>query len=83
MAELSQDIKLNIEKHTTKEQGDIYKLYISKSKNTKHSMTVREESSKIAQYALKVHNQSLKDIDIAKKEIEAASKREKKSKTKE
>ena len=83
MAELSHNIKLEIEKHTTKEQGDIYKLYISKSKNTKHSMNVREESSKIAQYALKVHNQSLRDIEIARKDIEDSLKKERKGKTKE
>ena len=83
MTELSENLKLEIQKHTTKEQGDIYKLYISKSKNTKHSTMVREEASKIAQYALKIHNQSLRDIEIAKKEIEDNFKKERKSKTKE
>jgi hypothetical protein len=69
MSNLSNEMKIQIEKHSTQEQGDIYKLYISKSKNNKHSLKIREEAKEIAEYALKLHNKTLNDIQIKKNEL--------------
>jgi hypothetical protein len=72
--QLSNELKFAIEKETMEKQGDIYKFYISKSKNSKHSQQVREEAILIAEYALFLHNKKLMEIKKSK-EPEKVSKR--------
>lgn len=53
---LSKEIKDEINEETYEVQGDIYKIYISKSKNSQYSKEEKESFIEIAQYALKAHN---------------------------
>ncbi len=53
---LTTSIKKEIDEKTYEEQGDLYKIYISRSKNSKHSTEDRKYFEEIAHYALKVHN---------------------------